>query len=165
MKSFLLSLLLVPGAAWAAEPAPPASMPGHVIAKASAIAWGDAPPMLERGAQAAVLSGDPGQAGQPFVMRLKAPAGYRIARHWHPTDEHATVLEGSVVLEMGDGAQAHTETFNAGDYVLLPARMRHAASMPNGAVVQLHGVGPFEINYVDPKDDPRKRMPEKAPAP
>ena len=65
----------------------------HVMYDAAQLKWGDAPPALERGAQAAVLSGDPGSPG-PFVLRLKFPAGYKVATHWHPTDEHVTVIEG-----------------------------------------------------------------------
>jgi hypothetical protein len=72
-----------------------------------------------------------------------------------------TVLEGDLTLEMGDGANRHSATFGPGDYVLLPAHMHHMASTSAGAVVQVHALGPFEINYVDPKDDPRKRTPAK----
>lgn len=129
----------------------------HVMVKAADVKWGDPPPALERGAQAAVLAGDPGQAGGLFVLRLKMPAGYRIARHRHPSDEHVTVLEGELTLEMGDGANRHSTTFGPGDYVLLPADMQHTASTTSGAVLQVHAKGPFELNYVDPKDDPRKR--------
>ena len=157
--SFVLSLCLLPGCLLAAEPkssskAPPAST--HAMVHAASIQWGDAPPMLPRGAQAAVLSGDPGKPGT-FVMRLKAPAGYRVPRHWHPTDEYVTVLEGEMSLSMGDGADAHTADFTAGDYVLLPTPMRHEASTRDGVVLQIYGKGPFEINYVNPADDPRKQ--------
>lgn len=77
---------------------PPAE---HVMLAPSAIKWGDAPPMLPAGARAAVISGDPMQA-QPFVVRLQVPAGYRIARHWHPTTENLTVLSGTVAIGMGE---------------------------------------------------------------
>ena len=157
--SFLL-LALFPCALAAAPPqqaVAPAS--AHTMVKASAVQWGDAPPAVARGAQAAVIAGDPGKAGSLFVIRLKAPAGYRVARHWHPTDEHVTVIEGDLTLDMGEGEQKHSASFGAGDYVLLPEKMQHMASTTGGMVVQVHGVGPFEINYVDPKDDPRKRTP------
>ncbi len=157
----LFALVLLPFGVIAAgqpttQPMAPAST--HAMMKAATLQWGEAPPGLERGAQIAVLSGDPGQPA-PFVLRLKLPPGYKIATHWHPTDEHVTVLEGDLTLAMGDGAQAHSATFGPGDYVLLPARMPHAASTQAGAVAQLHCPGPFAINYVDPKDDPRNRMP------
>lgn len=161
----LLSLLPCALAAAPQESAVPAPAPAstHVMLKASDTQWGDPPPALERGAQAAVLAGNPGTPGGLFVLRLKMPAGYRIARHWHPSDEHVTVIKGDLTLRMGDGAQKHSATFGPGDYVLLPAHMHHAASTKGGNVVQVHGIGPFELNYVDPKDDPRKRMPAKKP--
>jgi hypothetical protein len=58
---------------------------------------------------------------------------------------------------MGDGADAHSADFAPGDYVMLPAKMLHEASTRNGAVIQINSSGPFEINYADPKDDPRNR--------
>ena len=67
----------------------------HVLAAPSALKWGDAPPSLAKGAKLAVVSGDPSQA-VPFVIRAQMPAGYRIAPHWHPTDEHVTVLSASL---------------------------------------------------------------------
>lgn len=163
----LLSLLpcaLAAAPQESAQPAPasapvpaPAPASSHVMLKASDTQWGDAPPALERGAQAAVIAGNPGAAGGLFVLRLKMPAGYRVARHWHPSDEHVTVIEGDLTLDMGDGDKKHTATFGPGDYVLLPTKMQHAASTKDGNVVQVHGTGPFELIYVDNKDDPRKR--------
>ncbi|GAB3389677.1 cupin domain-containing protein [Lysobacter fragariae] len=151
-RSMLLLAALLPTLTLAADPAAP--MANHVMVKAATLQWGDAPPSLPPGAQAAVLSGDPGKEG-PFTLRLKAPAGYRIPKHWHPTDEHVTVLEGDATLSMDEGAQAHSENFGPGDYVVLPAHMHHAASTKGGMIVQVQAMGPFEINYIDPKDDPR----------
>jgi quercetin dioxygenase-like cupin family protein len=159
--SLLLGLCLLPGCLLAAEPTTPAAdMPasGHVMVRASSIQWGDAPPMLPRGAQAAVLAGDPGKAG-PFVIRIKAPAGYRVPRHWHPTEEQVTLLEGDLTLAMGDGAGAHSADFVPGDFVVLPMKMLHEASTRGGATLQIQSNGPFEINYVNPADDPRKQAP------
>ena len=174
MKTRLLLLAaLLPAALLAAEPPlsptpPPAPDPmaatpaqsasAHVMYDAAQLQWGDAPPALEKGAQMVVLSGDPGKSGL-FVIRLKSPAGFKVALHWHPTDEVVTVIEGDFSLRMGEGTGVHSHTFGAGGFALLPARMQHAASTKGGAIVQVEGMGPFEINYVDPKDDPRNRMP------
>lgn len=148
----LLMLSLFPVALLAAEPqqAPAA----HVMTKASATTWGDAPPSLPPGAQAAVLVGDPGKEGV-FTLRLKMPAGYRVGRHWHPSAEAVTLIEGDLTLSMGEAATAHAETFAPGDFVNLPAKMQHEATSKGGAVVQVQSTGPFEIVYIDPKDDPR----------
>ena len=127
----------------------------HAMVKASETKWGDPPPFLPKGAQFAVLSGDPGAAG-PFAIRIKMPAGYRVGRHWHPTDEEVTIIEGDFHLSMGDAGSTHDADFGSGDYVNLPAKMQHEATSKRGAVVQVNGTGPFEITYVDAKDDPRK---------
>lgn len=155
-STFLL-LALLPGLATAGqdESAPAAAPTAHTMVRAAQTSWGDGPPMLPKGAQAAVLYGDPGKAG-PFAIRLKAPAGYRVPRHWHPSDEQVTVIEGELTLSMGEAASAHAESFSAGDYVSLPARMQHEATVKTDAVVQINSVGPFGITYVDPADDPRE---------
>jgi len=169
----LASVLALPLALHAGQPASPgnpptakpmhaASMPAqaasaHVMYDAGKLKWGEAPPAFEPGAQAVVLSGDPGKSGL-FVLRLKVPAGYKIASHWHSTDEHVTLLEGDMTLKMDEhGKGAHEHTFAPGGYVLLPAKMHHAASTRTGMTLQVSGMGPFELDYIDAKDDPRKR--------
>jgi len=149
----LLALGLAAASAYAAPPAMPA-MPAHAMVDAATLKWGDGPPFLPPGVQFAVVSGDPSKAG-PFVIRLKMPADYRVPRHWHPADEHVTVLEGSVEFDMGEGAGRHNATLDAGDYVLMPAKMQHEAHALSASVVQVHGIGPFAITYVDPAMDPR----------
>lgn len=155
MKPIPLFLLLaLSGGAFAADPAKPDAPMQHVMTRAANTTWGAAPPSLPPGAQAAVLVGDPGKPGV-FTLRLKFPPGYRIPRHWHPTDEAVTVIEGELSLSMGAAGAAHAATFVPGDFVNLPAHMQHEASAKNGAVVQVQSTGPFEIHYIDPKDDPR----------
>src|SRR5262245_7386243 len=61
----------------------------HTMITPNDVKWGPAPPALPAGAQIAVLSGDPSKA-EPFTIRLKAPDGYKIMPHWHPTDENVT---------------------------------------------------------------------------
>lgn len=163
----LLLLSLLPLAAAAQQDTskdPPAgaqaTMGQHTMVKAAATQWGDAPPALPKGVQAAVLAGDPGKDGV-FTIRLKMPAGYRVPRHWHPTDEAVTLIDGDLSLSMGEAAKAHSETFAPGDFVNLPAHMQHEASTRGGAVVQVQSTGPFQITYVDPKDDPRGAMDDK----
>lgn len=159
-RPFLFLLLSLPtGLALAQDDAAAVTAPSaHSMVRAAETAWDNAPPMLPRGAQAAVLYGDPGKAG-PFAIRLKAPAGYRVPRHWHPSDEQVTVIQGQVTLSMGEADNAHSESFGAGDYVNLPAQMQHEATVQDDAVVQINAIGPFEITYVDPADDPRKAAP------
>lgn len=37
----------------------------------------------------------------------------------------------------------------------LPAGMPHYAMADGETIVQINGVGPFDVKYVNPKDDPR----------
>jgi quercetin dioxygenase-like cupin family protein len=69
-----------------------------VLTAPAEIKWGDPPPVFEKGAKFAVIAGDPGKPGI-YVVRLKMPAGYKIAPHWHPTDEHVTVVSGTLRWE------------------------------------------------------------------
>ena len=127
----------------------------EVVLAASGIKWGDAPPVLPAGAKMAVVSGDPGKP-EPFAVRLQMPAGYTIAPHWHPTDEHVTVLSGTFGLGMGE-TLGNVKDLPSGSYAVLPAEMRHFAKAVTAATVQVDGMGPFVINYVNPADDPSKK--------
>ena len=120
-----------------------------------AIKWGPAPPSLPPGAQAAALLGSPAKEG-PFVLRLKFPAGFVVPPHRHSKDEFVTVISGRVCdrgrREAGSRA---AKPLPAGSFVHLPAGMPHYAWADGETVVQINGIGPFDVNYVDPKDDPR----------
>ena len=151
-------VLLYAMVALAQDKTPPSS---NVMVEGAKVTWGPAPPIFNKGAQMAVLSGNPGAAG-PFVVRLKMPAGYKIAPHWHPTDEHVTVVAGTFALGMGDTFDPKAaKSLTPGGYALLPAEMHHYAWTQDGATVQVHGMGPFVLNYVNPADDPSKGAPAK----
>jgi quercetin dioxygenase-like cupin family protein len=129
----------------------------HVMLGPDEMKWGPAPPSLPPGAQAAVLDGDPTKPGL-FVVRLKFPDGYKVAPHWHPTDEHVSVISGSLALGVGDKADdGSMHTLKAGAYAKMPRRVHHSAKATGETVVQLTAMGPFEITYVNPQDDPRKK--------
>src|SRR5438045_3545287 len=70
----------------AAPPPAHGAMADHVMVTPSELKWTDGPPSLPAGAKMAVLEGDPAMAG-PFTMRVKMPAGYKIAAHFHPQIE------------------------------------------------------------------------------
>lgn len=140
-----------------ADAAPQGPAARHVMVSPGAVTWGAAPPSLPPGARMAVVSGDPTQA-QPFVIRAQMPAGYRIAPHWHPTDEHVTVLSGTVSLGMGEKFdQSAMKDVSSGGYFVAPAEMRHFFATKTAATIQVHGMGPFAVNYVNPADDPSRQ--------
>jgi hypothetical protein len=130
----------------------------HVIMTTADMKWGPAPEGLPAGAQLAVLDGDPSKAGLPFVIRAKLPDGYKVMPHWHPTDESITVISGSFAVGMGDTwNDGALTTLKAGEYGRMPKQTHHYATAKGETVIQIHGVGPFAITYVNPKDDPRKK--------
>jgi quercetin dioxygenase-like cupin family protein len=133
----------------------------HVLVQGAELKWGDGPPGLPKGATMAVLSGDPGQPG-PYVLRAKMPAGYTIPPHWHPNDENLTVLAGTFALGTGDKLDpAAARDVNARGFSLMPANMHHFAIARTAVILQVHGIGPFAINYINPADDPRQATPAK----
>jgi quercetin dioxygenase-like cupin family protein len=122
------------------------------------IKWGPAPPVLAPGAQLAVLEGDPSANSGDFTVRLKMPAGYKIAPHWHPSRENVTVISGSFKVGMGDTFnESKMMTFPAGSFAYLDPNMHHYAQSATETVVQIHGASPLQINYVNPADDPSKK--------
>jgi quercetin dioxygenase-like cupin family protein len=129
----------------------------HVIQTPKDAKWGPAPPFVPRGAQIAVLSGDPSKS-VPYAVRLKFPANYAIPAHSHPTDENVVVTSGAVTFGMGNklvkGAAAN-KTMGVGGYFLAPTGMNHFAYTTSESTIVLYGVGPVEFKYVDPNDDPR----------
>jgi len=138
------------------NPDGPPAVP-HAAVAPDTLVWGEPPPGLPAGATVAVVSGDPTQA-QPFVIRARMPAGYRVPPHWHPTTENITVLAGTVALGMGETWDEATMTsVPAGGYLVVPAEMRHAFMTRTAATIQVHGIGPFAITYVNPADDPRQK--------
>jgi len=129
----------------------------HTVVPADAVKWGPAPPSLPPGAQAAALLGSPAKEG-PFVLRLKFPAGFTIPPHRHSKDEYVTVIAGAFAIASGEKVdRASLEPLPPGSFVHLPAGMPHYAVTEVETIVQINGVGPFDVTYVDPKDDPRKR--------
>jgi quercetin dioxygenase-like cupin family protein len=139
-----------------AVPAGAADSP-HGMYTPSEIKWGDAPPMVPKGAKLAVLYGDPNKDGL-FVVRAKLPANYRIAAHSHPTDEVVTVLSGTLFVGMGDKlAPASAKAFPAGSLVVAPAKTNHYVLTKQPTVIEVTAMGPLQFTYVNPADDPSKR--------
>jgi quercetin dioxygenase-like cupin family protein len=123
----------------------------------AALKWVDGPPSLPPGAKVAILDGDPTKPG-PFVMRARLPDGYKIPPHTHPQAERMTVLSGNLRLGMGDKFDPkHATELAPGTYAALPPGMKHFAWAEGETVIQVHGEGPWVIEYVNPADDPRKK--------
>jgi quercetin dioxygenase-like cupin family protein len=128
-----------------------------VIAQPDALKWGDPPPYLTPGPQAAGIVGDPSKA-VPYVVRLKLPAGYKVMPHNHPNDENVTVISGEFHLGIGDKFDdTKGQIIKPGGYAQTPKGVNHFAWTGAETIIQLHGVGPGGLTYVNPADDPRKK--------
>lgn len=126
-------------------------------AQAPALNWGPAPPVFPPGAKIAVLQGDPSQPAL-FTVRLEFPPGYTIPPHFHPTDEHVTVISGTFLVGMGDKADfTHPVVLPAGGFITAGANMHHYARARGRTVVQVSAIGPFALTYVNPADDPQHK--------
>jgi len=133
---------------------------GQGMAKAApkaGLTWGPAPAVFPAGAQMAVVSGDPGKPA-PFAVQLKMPDGYRIPPHFHPTDESVEVKEGTFLYAMGDTFDAtKLQTMMVGEKGTIPATKHHYASAKGAVIVQVEAMGPFQLIYVNPADDPQAK--------
>lgn len=119
------------------------------------VEWKVGPAALPPGAKMAVLEGDPTKEG-PFVVRFQFPDGYHVPPHTHPKTERVTVISGILYLATGETLdRTSAKKLPAGSFGYWPAGMKHTAWSEGETIIQLHGVGPWQINYVNPADDPR----------
>ena len=156
VRSWVL-LMALAGAVSSWAESKDAAHDGHMRVTEADLVWTDGPPSLPPGAKVAALEGKPSDAG-PFTLRIKMPAGYKIAPHHHPADEHVTVLTGTFSMGMGEAwDDKGLKDLSAGGFALMPKGVRHFAMSRDGATIQLHGIGPWGIVYVNPADDPRQQ--------
>lgn len=93
----------------------------------------------------AVVDGDLASTGA-FVLRLDFPDGFTFPPHTHPTDEHVTVLEGSIRVGMGTEVDPEAaQVVETGGFITAPAEMVHYAIADGRTMVQVHGMGPFAV--------------------
>ena len=119
------------------------------------ITWQEGPPSLPPGGKMATLEGDMTKAG-PFTVRARLPDGYHVPAHTHPGIEHVTILSGNLKLAMGDKLErASALALPAGSFAVMPVGMKHEVWVEGETTIQIHGVGPWGINYLNPADDPR----------
>ncbi|HKH94780.1 MAG TPA: cupin domain-containing protein [Gemmatimonadaceae bacterium] len=127
-------------------------------AQQSALRWGPAPPSLPAGARMAVVSGNPNAPG-PFTIRLDLPSGFTVAPHFHPVDEHQTLISGRIGHGMGDTIdEKSVKWLRPGQSVTLPANAHHYVRTRGRTLVSVSAMGPFKVTYVNPRDDPRERQ-------
>lgn len=154
LKISALSLAFTLGApmpiSMAADPA------AHMMMKPAELKWADVP-SLPPGAKIAVMEGPMSEA-VPFTARIKLPANYMIPAHWHPAIEHVTVISGTFNMGTGDKLdKAKTQALKAGSFAVMQPKTNHFGWTRKETIIQIHGMGPWGVTYVDPADDPRKK--------
>ena len=128
----------------------------HILLTPDEINWVDGPPSLPPGAKMALIEGDL-KKPEPITFRLKFPANYKLAPHTHPAIEHVSVISGTLYLGPGDKPDpAKAKPLTAGSFAVFPSGHTMFGWTKEETVVQVHGVGPWGIDYVNPEDDPRK---------
>jgi hypothetical protein len=97
-----------------------------------------------------ILFGNPEKVGEPFVMRIRELPGGIIPPHKHPVDEHITVVQGTLYFAVSDKFdRTELKEIKAGGYAFIPKGSTMFGYTPDGAIVQVHGVGPFHIHWRD----------------
>ena len=152
-----------------AKKSPAAHTGGAVIVETGSEKWGDIPaaalvgtPSVEMGGtlRVAIIQGDPMTAGRTYTLRLSCTDGVKIAPHWHPTTENVTVIKGAAAVGMGSKwDDAALKDVPAGGFFSAAAHMNHFAQCKGDSILQVHGVGPFVINFVSPGETPPATKP------
>lgn len=173
--ALLIFSLVLPVFAQAQTNKPAAQTParpsgGSMIVQPGSEKWGDVPAAAMVGTasvevggtlRVAVIQGDPMTAGHTYTLRLSCTDGAKIAPHWHPTTENVTVIRGAAAVGMGSKWNvAALKEVPTGGFFSAGPHMRHFAECKGDAILQVHGVAPFVINFVSPDDSPSAKKPE-----
>jgi hypothetical protein len=162
LVSFALLAVIVGAQTKQAEKKAPArAAGGPMIVEPGSEKWGDVPagvlvgtPSVDMGGtlRVAVVQGDPTKAGGTYTLRASCTDGLKIAPHWHPARENVTVIKGAVALGMGTKwDDAGLKDVPLGGFFAAEAQMRHFAQCKGDTIMQIHGVGPFVVNFVSPE--------------
>ena len=102
------------------------------------------------GLQQTVLIGDPSKPG-PYTIRLKFPAGFKVAPHTHPDSREVTVLSGTWYTGYGEKAEAaNLKELPVGSFYTEPAGIAHYIEIREPTVIQVSGTGPSGRKFVSP---------------
>jgi quercetin dioxygenase-like cupin family protein len=156
MKKLSLATIALLGGTCAFISTANAQRADHQMTTADELKWAPVPSIP--GAQMAVMEGPMNKAGAPFTARLKFPANSKVPPHWHSTIEHVTVISGVMNMGVGDKFDtSKTEALGPGSVSIMQPGTHHFASFSEDTIIQLHGIGPWTVSYVDPANDPRNQ--------
>jgi hypothetical protein len=133
---------------------PASAADDHTMLTPQDVKWGPGPASLPKGAESAVLMGDPTKEGM-FALRLKFPKGFAVAPPRPPKPEIVTVISGTSLIGMGETTKA--QALPAGSFFAFAPGMAHSAYTDEETVVQTNSTGPWGVEYINPTDDPRQK--------
>ena len=113
-------------------------------------------PAFPPSARLAVLVGSPSEA-EPYLVRVKVPAGVKLMPHKHPEDRLYTVMSGIFYIGLGKEFDADKMTaYPPGSVIVLPGETWHFHWAKSGEYeTQVSAIGPLGLEYCNPDDDPR----------
>ena len=125
---------------------------GNVFHDGESLPWGE----LNNGVRMLPLYGEPATAGEVFAFRLEVHPGFDLGPHTHPVTEHMTVLSGRFFVGLGETMDKEAaKAYGPGSYIAIAADEPAYMWVEEVTVVQVHGVGPFSTEFVEPSARPR----------
>ncbi len=120
---------------------------------ASEMKWGTQGGLALAGMEQVNLVGNPAKPG-PYTLRLKFPAGYKLAPHTHPDSREVTILSGTWYTGYGEKPDAAAlKALPAGSFYTEPANLPHFVEVREPVVIQVTGMGPSARQFVNPADN------------
>jgi quercetin dioxygenase-like cupin family protein len=127
----------------------------HIMLAPSELSWTDLASLP--GVKIAVIEGPLNQAA-PIMFRLKFPANFKVPPHWHPGIEHITIISGTLHMGIGSVFDASkTRALTPGSISIMQPGTIHYVWTDEETIGQIHSIGPWSVNYVNPADDPAKK--------
>src|SRR5215468_1433017 len=133
----------------------------HAQAKLEAVAmtpsemkWEAQGALTAAGMEQVNLVGNPSKPG-PYTLRLKFPAGFKLAPHTHPDYREVTILSGTWYTGYGEKFDAALlKALPAGSFYTEPANVPHFVEVREPVTIQVSGTGPSGRKFVNPNDNP-----------
>lgn len=130
-----------------APPARAQDADGNVFHDGESLPWGEP----SNGTRFLPLYGNYSTGGEVFAFRLEVQPGFEIRPHTHPVTEHMTVLSGTFYVGMGETMDKGAATpYGPGSYIAIAAGLPAYMWADEVTVIQVHGVGPFSTDFVEP---------------
>ena len=131
------------------------SVPGVTALAPTEMKWMPQGGLVLPGMEQTNLVGDPTKPGA-YTIRLKFPAGYKVAPHTHPDAREVTILLGTWYTGYGEKFDlAALKELPAGSFYTEPANVAHFVEVREPVLIQVSGTGPSGRKFVSPTDNPK----------